>query len=71
MKTQTLLYSTAVLIQELYNEDHLTYDVYNSKMNELTDYCSKKVIEAEKQASDWSKLKVSILELSFKTKTIC
>lgn len=66
MKTQALLFSSAVLIQELYDEGNITYDVYRTKMNELIDHCTSMYMDLDKESTSWSRLKTSILELSIK-----
>lgn len=60
MQDSTILYNSAVLIEQLYSEGHLKYEVFEKKINEIRKYAKEKISENEKEVLRYKKLALSL-----------
>lgn len=70
MQDSTILYNSAILMEQLYREGHLTFEVLEKKLNELRKFAKEKINDNEKEVIRYKKLLLSLDSMLIYTKVI-
>lgn len=68
MQDSTILYNSAILMEQLYQEGHLTFEVLEKKLNELRKFAKEKINDNEKEVIRYKKLLLSLDSMLIYTK---